>query len=244
VSLSIGNRKWVLLIVFLVVVVLGFLGAVVFFFPPKKEYVVLREIPVTTYYLRTGTSTATLGRTVTSSLASFLTVTKESIVPTVTLTRYDPRTLSFTATTIDTVATVIGNTTYTLLVRTLVQTYVFTTSVPVTYAYGIPTVITEIVTRWTSFNTTTILMTTITFTGTSTSTYTRTVWTTVTAPPGAAVISPTAPNQVKGFAELVFCSVLVAGMLVFRKRPISPHHTGESVQTDFARSHGPAGSNS
>jgi len=243
-SLSAGRRKWIFLVVFLVVVVLGFLGAIVFFFPPKKEYVVLREIPVTTYYLRTETSTATLSRTVVLSSAFLSAITRASVINPITVTRYSLQTLNLPATTTNTLVTVIGNTTYTMLTRTFVYTYVFTTSVPEAYVLGIPTVITETTTRWTSFNQTTVLTTTITFTGTSTSTYTRTVWTTVTAPPGAAVISPTAPNQAKGFAELAFCSVLVAGMLVFRKRSISPHHTGESVQTDFARSHGPAGSNS
>ena len=206
--------------VFLVVVVLGFLGAIVFFFPPKKEYVVLREIPVTTYYVRTATSTATLTRTVASSSASLFTATETSFIPTVTLTRYDPRTLSWTATTTDTVATVIGNTTYTLLVRTLTHTYVFTTSVPATYVYGIPTVITETTTRWTSFNQTTAFTTTMTFTATSASTYTRTVWTTVTAPPGAVIISPNDSSHTRGFVELILCSALVAGMLVFRRRSI------------------------
>jgi len=185
---------------------------------------VLREIPVTTYYTRTVTSTATLTRTAASSSALLLTATKESLIPTVTLTRYDPRTLSWTATTTDTIATVIGNTTYTLLVRTLTHTYVFTTAVPVTYVYGIPTVITETTTRWASFNQTTAFTTTMTFTATSASIYTRTVWTTVTAPPGAAIIPPNAPNQARGFVELVLCSAFVAGMLVFRKRSISHNH--------------------
>jgi len=216
-------------VAFLVVVVLGFLGAIVFFFPPRKEYVVLREIPVTTYYTRTVTSSATLTRTVASSLASMFTVTETSFIPTVTLTRYDLRTLSWTATTTDTVATVVGNTTYTLLVRTLVHTYIFTTSVPMTYIYGIPTVIAQTTTRWTSLNQTTVFTTTMTFTATSASTYTRTVWTTVTAPPGAAIISPHAPNQARDFVEFVLCSAFVAGMLVFRKRSISHNHVKRCV---------------
>jgi len=144
-------------------------------------------------------------------------------IPTMTLTRYDPLTLSMTATTTNTVATVIGNTTYAFLVRTLVYTYVFTTSVPVPLVTGIPTVITETTARWKSFNTTTILTTTITFTATGTSTYTRTVWTTVTAPPGAAIIPTTILSQTRGFAELVLCSALVAGTLMIRRRSISPH---------------------
>jgi len=224
VSLSTNRRKWIVLVVFLVVVVLGFLGAIVFFFPPRKEYVVLREIPVTTFYTRTVTSTATLTRTVASSLASLFTATQTSFIPIVTLTRYDPRTLSWTATTTDTVTTVIGNTTYTLLVRTLTHTYVFTTSVPLTDVIVIPTVITGTTTRWISFNQTTTFTTTMTFNATSASTYTRTVWTTVTAPPGAAVISPNDPGHTRGFVELILCSTLVAGMLVFRRRSISHSH--------------------
>ncbi len=218
VSLSTSRRKRILLIALLVVVVLGALGAIVFLFPQKKEYIVLREIPITTYYLRSGTYATTLSRTILSSLASSYTVTKETFIPTVTVTRYDPRTLSWTATTTDTVATVIGNTTYTMLVRTLVYTYVFTTSVPATYVLGIPTVTTETTARWTSFNTTTVLTTTITFTTTSASTYTWTVWTTLTTPPKAPIISPPALNQARALAELVLCSALVAGILVFRKR--------------------------
>ena len=220
VSLSANRRKWIVLVVFLVVVVVGFLGAIVFFFPPRKEYIILREIPVTTYYTRTVTSTATLTRTVASSSASLFTAIETSFIPTVTLTRYDPRTLSWVATTTDTVVTVIGNATYTLLVRTLTHTYVFTTSVPATYVYGIPTVITETTTRWTSFNQTTAFTTTMTFTATSASTYTRTVWTTVTAPPGAAFVPSNTPNQARGFAEFVLYSALAAGVLVVRRRSI------------------------
>jgi len=220
VSLLTGRRKRILLIVLLVVVVLGVLGAIVFLFPQKKEYIVLREIPITTYYLRSGTSTATLSRTILSSLASSYTVTKETFIPIVTLTRYESLTLRGTATTTDTVATVIGNTTYTLLVRTLVYTYVFTTSVPATSVLVIPTVITETTARWTSFNTTTVLTTTITFTTTSASTYTWTVWTTLTTPPKSPIISPPALNHARDFAELVLCSALVAGILVFRKRSL------------------------
>jgi len=213
-----------ILVVFLIVVVLGVLAAVTFLVPPRREYVVLREIPVTTYYLKTETTTATLRRTVVSSSAFLSTVTKASLIATITVTRYDPRTVNWTATTTDTVVTVIGNTTYTMLTRTLVHTYVFTTSVPVTYVYGIPTVITETTTRWIGFNQTTVFTTTITSMVTSASTYTRTVWTTITAPPGAAIISPTAPNQAKGFAELILCSALAAGVLVFRRRSLLLHN--------------------
>jgi len=219
-SLSAGRRKWIFLVVFLVVVVLGFLGAIVFFFPPKKEYVVLREIPVTTYYLRTETSTATLSRTVALSSAFLSAITRASVINPITVTRYSLQTLNLTAATTNTLVTVIGNTTYTMLTRTLVYTYVFTTSVPEAYVLGIPTVITETITRRTSFNQTTTLTTTITSTKTSASTYTRTVWTTVTAPPGAAIISPTAQNQAKGFAQTVIFSAVVVAMLVFRRRPL------------------------
>jgi len=229
VSLSTNRRKWIVLVVFLVVVVLGFLGAIVFFFPPRKEYVVLREIPVTTYYTRTVTSTATLTRTVASSSASLFTAIETSFIPTVTLTRYDPRTLSWVATTTDTVVTVIGNATYTLLVRTLTHTYVFTTSVPLTDFIVIPTVITKTTTRWTSFNQTTAFTTTMTLTATSASTYTRTVWTTVTAPPGAAITLPNASNQARGYIELVLYSTLLAGVLVFRRRSISHSHVKEPI---------------
>ena len=78
--MSTDRRKWIVLVVFLVVVVLGFLGAIVFYFPPRKEYIVLREIPVTTYYMRNATSTATLSRTAVTSSSFLSTVTRESVI--------------------------------------------------------------------------------------------------------------------------------------------------------------------
>lgn len=217
VQLSSSRKKWIILVAFLIAVVLGVLGAITYFAPPRREYVVLREIPVVTHYLRTETTTATLLRTVVSSLASPSVVTRTSFIATIAETRYDPRTVSWIATTTDTVVTVIGNTTHVMLTRTLVYSYVFTTSVPVTYFVGIPTVVTETTTRWTSFNQTVTLTTTMTSTASSASTYTRTIWTTVTAPPGAAVLSQSASNRTDGFAALAFCSTLVAGVLVLRK---------------------------
>jgi len=169
------------LVAFLVLVILGFLGAIVFFFPPGKEYVVLREVPVTTYYLRTVTTTATL-RTVATSSSFMSTVTRESVVLRI-------------------VTTGVINGTLGLLSYT-----------------------TETMTLWTRFNQTIVSTTTITSIATSASTYTRTIWTTVTVPPGAVVISPIAPNQAKGFAELVLCSAFVAGTLVIRRRSIFSHN--------------------
>jgi len=213
VQLSFGRRKWIVLVAFLIVVVFGFL-AFMMYFVPRREYILLREVPVTTYYLRTETRTATLTKTTILSSAALSTVTKASLIAPITLTRYDPRTVNWTATYTDTVVTVMDNTTYAMLTRTLVHTYVFTTSVPVTYVHGIPTVISETTTQWVSVNRTLTLTTTITSTISSTSVYTRTVWTTATAPPGGGITSP----QSQGLMEMALCSALLAGVIAFRRR--------------------------
>jgi len=187
VSLSTNRRKWIVLVVFLVVVVLGFLGAIVFFFPPRKEYVVLREIPVTTYYVRNATSTATLSRTVVTSSSFLSTVTRESVI-----------------------------------------LRIITTGV-INGTLGLLSYTTQTMALWTSYNQTIVSTTTITSTSTSASTYTRTVWTTVTAPPGAAISSPNDPGHTRGFVELILCSVLVTGMLVFRRRSTSHNHVKRCV---------------
>jgi len=185
----------------------------------KDVVIVIREIPFTTYHTRTVTSTATLTRTVASSSAALSTITKESLIATSTLTRYDTYTSSLIVTTTETLVTVTGSVTSTVLVRTTTFTFSFTTSSPITYFHAISTVITETTTRWTSFDQTTVFTTIVTSTLASASTYTQTTTTTmVTAPPGAAIAWPNVPNQARGLVEFVLCSAFVAGMLVFRKQ--------------------------
>jgi hypothetical protein len=150
-----------------------------------------------------------------------LIVTKESLIPTATVIHYDPRTVSWVATTTDTVVTVIGNTTSVVLVRTFTYTYVLTTSVPLTNVIVIPMIVTETTTKWTTYNQTTVLTTTLTSTTTTASTYTQTIWTTVTSPPRAAAAPPNVLNQLRNLIEFTLCSVFVVGMLAYRERSVA-----------------------
>jgi len=217
-----SRRKLIALIIVVCVVAFGTLGALIYLFPGQKTYVVLREIPVATYYLKTNTIATTLSRTTLTSLAFLSTVTRMSLVVTFTSTQYNQYVISWTATVTNAFVTVISNTTTTPFIQTLTNTYAITTSIPMTYVGGIPTFVTETTTRWTSFNQTSTMTTTITTTETSTSTYTRTVWTTITSlPPGLSIYAPPAKGQTESLAPLVFCSIFLAGILILRKKTVS-----------------------
>lgn len=216
-----SHRKLFLLITVVSVIVFASLAALIYLFPAKREYVVLREIPVTTYFSKTNTITTTISRTTVASSVSLSTVTRESLIAPITSTGYDPYMISWTATYTQTIATVVSNTTVTQFVRTLTNTYVVTTSIPITYVLGIRTVVTETSSRWTSFNQTTVITTTITTAESSPSTYTRTVWTTITSlPPGLSIYAPPTKGQTEGLAPLFFCSAFATGILILRRRTV------------------------
>jgi len=217
-----SRKKWIALFAVVCVIALAAWGALLYLMPTRRSYIVLREVPVVTYYLKTNTVTTTFARVVASSSSTLSTVTRESLSALGTSTRHDPYVMSWTGTYTHPIVTVVGNSTITQLVRTITNTYAFTTSIPVTYVYGIPTVVTETVTRWSGYNQTVVIVTTMTSTETGTSTYTRTVWTTVTSiPPGLSMYPPPAGSQTETLAPLIFCSAFAAGILILRRRTIT-----------------------
>jgi hypothetical protein len=207
-----SRRKLIALIIVVCVVAFGTLGALIYLFPGQKTYVVLREIPVATYYLKTRTIVTTVSKTALTSLAFLSTVARVSLVTTFTSTQYSQYVINGTVTV----------TMSSPIFQIVATTYAVTTSIPLIYTGGIATFVTETTTRWTSFSQTSTMTTTITTTETSTSTYTRTVWTTLTSlPPGLSIYAPPAKSQPESLAPLVFCSTFLAAILILRKKIVS-----------------------
>jgi hypothetical protein len=221
-----SRRKLIAFIIVVCIVAFGALGALIFLSPAQKTYVVLREIPVATYYLKTNTIVTTLSKTVLTSSALLSAVTRTSFVMTLTSTQFSQLVISSTATvTSSTVVTVTGtgNTTVTSVQSlTFGFPWVTLTTATATVTYFVPTSVTETTTRWTSFNQTSTLTTTLTTTETSSSTYTRTVWTTLTSlPAGLSIYAPPAKSQTESLAPLLFCFMFLAGILILRKNTAS-----------------------
>lgn len=213
------RKKWIALIAVVCIIALAAWGTLLYLMPTKRSYIVLRETPVMTYYMKTNTVTTTFTKVVASSSSMLSTVTRESLSALGTSTRYYPYVTSWAGTYTQPIVTMVGNSTITQLVLTVTSTYAFTASIPVTYLYGIPTVVTETVTRWSGYNQTVVIVTTMTLTETGTSTFTRTVWTTVTSlPPGLSIYPPPAGSGTENLAPLIFCSTFAAGILILRRR--------------------------
>ena len=82
--MSSSRKKWFALIIVVFAVALATIGALIFVLPSLRTYVVIREIPVSTYQVKTETTTATLRKTVTTSSSYLSTTTKEYLGGTVT----------------------------------------------------------------------------------------------------------------------------------------------------------------
>jgi hypothetical protein len=183
--LSSSRRKWFALVVIVFAIALAAIGTLVFVLPSLRTYVVIREIPVSTYQVKTETTTATLRRIVTTSSPYLSATTKEYLGGTVT---GEVRLLTVT----------VGGT------------------------FGVLLYTTQTLTLWASYNQTLNVTTTVITTATVPSTYTRTIRTTLTAPPAGIVAkTPVVANQIEGFVLLVLCSLFIAGILILRRKPVS-----------------------
>lgn len=82
--MSSSRKKWFALIIVVFAIALAAIGAFIFVLPSLRTYVVIREIPVSTYQVKTETTTATLRKIVTTSSSYLSTTTKEYLGGTVT----------------------------------------------------------------------------------------------------------------------------------------------------------------